>query len=141
MNPAELLGRPGRAILGSPERRVALLAVLITIMGLADLAMTLTYMRSTGMFELNPLARLMVATGGESQLVIFKLLTLSCSAGVLYLLRRHRIVEPTAWCCALVMAALTAHWISYNHHIDNPDVWHGMQLTMSDESFVRISSP
>ena len=132
------MGRYGYAAAGSAQRRVALLAIAITIMGIADLILTLTYMQTTGMFELNPLARIMVATGGASQLIMFKLLTLSLSAGVLYLLRGHRRVEPAAWCCALVMGVLSAHWISYNRQIENPDIWHGIQLAMSDETYVRI---
>jgi uncharacterized membrane protein YciS (DUF1049 family) len=120
------------------ERRVSLLVIAITIMGIADLMLTLIYMRTTGMYELNPLARVMVATGGSTQLVLFKLLTLSLSAGMLYLLRRHRIAEPAAWACAAVMCVLSIHWISYNSQIENPDIWHGMQLAMGDESYVRI---
>lgn len=136
----DIFGRVSTAAVGSAERRVALLAIAITIMGLADLALTLTYMNTTGMYELNPLARVMVATGGAQQLIIFKLLTLSMSAGVFFLLRRHRIVEPTAWACALIMGALTVHWVSYNKQIENPDVWHGMQLAMGDEAFVYINN-
>jgi hypothetical protein len=132
------MGRYGRAAAGSSERRVGLLAIAITIMGLADLILTLTYMQTTGMYELNPLARIMVATGGANQLIMFKLLTISLSAGMLYLLRRHRLVEPAAWCCVLIMGVLSAHWISYNSQIESPGVWHGMQLAMSDESYVRI---
>jgi len=135
-----VFGRVSTAAVGSAERRVALLAIAITIMGLTDLALTLTYMKSTGMFELNPLARAMVATGGAQQLIIFKLLTLSMSAGVLFLLRRHRIVEPTAWGCALIMCLLTFHWVSYNSQIDNPDIWHGMQLAMDDDAYVLITN-
>lgn len=132
------VGRYGYKAVGAGERRVSLLVIAITIMGLADLMLTLIYMQTTGMYELNPLARAMVATGGSAQLVVFKLLTLSLSAGVLYLLRRQRVAEPAAWACAAVMCALSIHWISYNNQLENPDIWHGMQIAMSDESYVRI---
>lgn len=133
--------RYGLTAAGSAERRVAALALAITLMGLADLALTLTYMRTTGMYELNPVARMMVATGGTPQLIVFKLLTLSCSAGLLYLLRRRPVAEPTAWCCALVMGLLSVHWMLYTNSIANPEVWHGMQLAMADGMFVKIDGP
>lgn len=123
---------------GSGERRVGLLVIVIAIMGLADLALTLTYMKSTGMYELNPVARAMVAVGGEPQLIRFKLLTIALGAGMLYLLRRHRVVEPTAWGCAAVMCLLSAHWFAYNRHVENPAVWHGYQYVMNDEIFVTL---
>jgi hypothetical protein len=146
---ATQLGSPIRAILrrygfgieDSGARRVILLVIAITIMGLADLALTLTYMKTTGMFELNPLAREMVAIGGEPQLIRFKLLSIALGAGMLFLLRKHRIAEPASWACAGVMCLLSIHWISYNNQIDDPAVWHGMQLSMSDEVFVQINTP
>ena len=123
---------------GSGERRIVLLVIAISIMGLADLALTLTYMKAVGMYELNPFARAMVAIGGEPQLIRFKLLSIAMGAGMLYLLRRHRIVEPASWGCAAVMCLLSIHWIAYNNQIENHTIWHGMQLSMSDDTFVRI---
>ncbi len=125
---------------GSRERRTALLTLAIAIMGIADLILTLTYMRSTGMYELNPVARAMVAIGGAQQLVIFKLLSIALGAGILYLLRRRPIAEPAAWGCAAVMCLLSFHWISYNKQIENPAVWHGMQIAMDDVTFTRITN-
>jgi len=102
-------------------RRVALLAIAMILMGLADLQLTLTYMGSAGMLELNPLARAMIDLGGAPQLIRFKLLTIAVSAGLLYLLRRHSIAERCAWLSCAALLGLTAHWVRYNAHATSPE--------------------
>ncbi len=97
--------------------RVTLLALAIALMGVTDLLLTLTYMRTVGMVEVNPLARAMVAVGGVRQLVMFKLLTIALSAGMLYLLRRHRLSEYGAWVCFGMLLALSLHWVGYNETV------------------------
>ena len=88
-------------------------------MGLADLSITLTYMRSIGMIELNPIARHMVAIGSCDQLIRYKLFTMGLSCGVLYLLRRHPRAELGAWICTILLLGLTFHWVRYNDEITN----------------------
>ncbi len=97
-------------------RRVALLALAMILMGLADLQLTLTYMRSAGMLELNPLARAMVDLGGAPQLIRFKLFSIAASAGLLYLMRRHSLAERCAWVSCAALLLLTAHWVHYNNN-------------------------
>jgi hypothetical protein len=101
--------------------RVTLLAAAMVLMGLADLQLTLTYMRSVGMIELNPIARQMIEIGGSRQLVVFKLFTIAASAGLLYLLRSHRLAERCAWISCLLLLGLTAHWMRYNQQATTPE--------------------
>jgi len=108
---------PARSPHAEPARRslrVTLLAAAMILMGLADLQLTLTYMRSTGLIELNPIARAMIEIGGARQLVMYKLLSIAMSAGVLYILRRHALAERCAWVSCVLLLALTAHWVRYN---------------------------
>jgi len=101
--------------------RVTLLTAAMVLMGLADLQLTLTYMRSVGMVELNPIAREMIELGGSRQLVVFKLFTIAASAGLLYLIRTHRLAERCAWISCALLLVLTAHWVRYNEQVTTPE--------------------
>jgi hypothetical protein len=89
----------------------------MALMGVTDLLCTLAYMRTSGMVEMNPLARWVATAGGTPGLVAFKLLTLVISGGILLALRERRVAENFAWVGAACMLALTAHWVHYNAHI------------------------
>lgn len=102
-------------------RRISILIVAMVMMGIADLMCTLTYMRTSGMLEANPLARFVLASGAADgaagQLVMFKALTIVLSCGTLYITRRHRQAELSAWACTAMMLVLTTHWINYNRSV------------------------
>lgn len=102
-----------RAGIGRP-RVVVLLIIAITLMGLADLGLTLTYLRGVGMIEANPIARYMLSIGHERQLILYKLASLGLCCGTLYLIRRHRKAEVCAWLCTGIMLVLSIHWTRYN---------------------------
>ena len=95
------------------SRRVVLLISAMAIMGLVDLMMTLTYMRSTGMYEMNPIARFIARLGAGEHLIAFKLLTMLISGYALYLGRLTRRGELCAWVCAAVLVGLMFHWAAY----------------------------
>ena len=99
--------------------RFSALLAAITMMSLADLGMTLIYMRSIGMIELNPLAIYMIEIGQTRQLVLFKLFTLVFGAGMLFLLRRRPLAEPAAWVATVCLGFLMAHWADYNREISS----------------------
>jgi hypothetical protein len=99
------------------DRRLLLLVLAIVLMSLVDLSCTLTYMRTTGMIELNPLARQMVAIGQAQQLILFKLFTTVLSCGALYLARRNPKAELCAWLCTALMVWLMIHWVMFNHNV------------------------
>jgi hypothetical protein len=122
----ELTGEPAASPIPEPLlslaermrcRRIGWLMLAMTLMGTADLLCTLTYMRTSGMLEANPLARLVLATGDAQQLVMFKALTILLTCGTLYLARRHRQAELSAWACTTMMLVLTLHWINYNRSV------------------------
>lgn len=95
-------------------RRIYLAMLAIGLMAAADLIFTLTYMRTSGMIEANPLARFMIFIGDAPQLIMFKIFTTALSCGALYLAREHRRAEPAAWVCAAMLLALIVHWNNYN---------------------------
>jgi len=119
-----LLGPPYEAVtpaheraLSAKARRVVLLILAIGLMGFSDLVITLTYMRSVGMIEVNPIARYMIEIGSVGQLIRYKLFTMGLSCGVLYILRRHPRAEHGAWLCVAILFVLTIHWVRYNSAI------------------------
>lgn len=105
-------------------RRVVILVLAAGALGLLDLAFTLTYARSTGMVEMNPLARAMIDLGGAAQLVRFKLLTILVSGGALYVIRRRAGAEWCAWISLGILVGLSAHWVRYSAIADEigPDI-------------------
>lgn len=110
---AAALGGAAAAKPGRP-RVVVLLIIAIVLMGLADLGLTLTYMRGVGMIEANPIARYMLSIGHERQLILYKLSSLALCCGTLFLIRRHRKAERCAWLCTAIMVGLSIHWTRYN---------------------------
>jgi len=115
--PREVISPESERAANAKSRRVVLLILAIGLMSFADLVITLTYMRSVGMIEANPIARLMLEIGSIDQLVRYKLFTMSLSCGVLYLLRRHARAEHGAWVCVALLFALTIHWVRYNDKV------------------------
>lgn len=124
------------------KRRLALLLTAIMLMGLADLALTLIYIRSIGMMEMNPLARMMISIGQTRQLVLFKLLTITVSVGCLIIMRHHRWAERGAWCAALLLLGLMFYWVFYNNSLST--LTNEITLLVSGEEhsefWVRIDS-
>lgn len=113
---ARLESEPARA---ARRRRLYLAMVALVLMGLADLYCTLAYMTTSGMIEVNPVARAMITIGEGPQLILFKIFTMALSCGALFLARENRRSETAAWLCTVVMLALTLHWTSYNSHAPN----------------------
>lgn len=109
-----LLNLRGTLTPGARVFRMNLLLSATALMGLGDLDMTLQFARSVGMIELNPLARVLMAGDSPMPVVLFKLGTIVFCVGVLFMARRRRHAEIAAWCCFLVMAALTMHWNRYS---------------------------
>jgi len=100
-------------------RRVTLLLVAISLMGIADLLCTLTYMHTIGMVESNPIALHMIEINGPRQLVLFKLLTMLLSCSALYIGRFTRRAEFCTWLCVGILLALMIHWVRYNRNINS----------------------
>ena len=97
--------------------RVCFLLVPILAMSIADLYLTLTYLRGPGMGEGNPIARWVMSANCVWALGAFKmgLVTLSCA---LLFKARHRLSgELASWLCCAVMVWLTLQWREYSEQM------------------------
>ena len=100
-------------MLQSRPYRVIILLAIGWVLGLADLAMTLTYLMNVGMFEGNPLARWVIAMGSPFIVAGFKVATMIVSSSILYWQRHRWQGEVGAWLAVIVLAKLTVHWFDY----------------------------
>jgi hypothetical protein len=104
------------AILNTNSRawRVAALLLLLAILSLVDLAATLHAMRTTGMFEANPLAAAIARGSSPAALAAFKLASLVFAGAILFALRRCWQAEAAAALCVLLLIGVTLTWILYH---------------------------
>ncbi len=111
------LGREHRPTLKEHRRaiRVWLLVVTIIVLSVADLYMTLAHLRSAGMGEANPLARMVISYQSPLLLSLWKLACVGLASLIFVLARYRRSAEAACWVCCLVMTALTVHWIQYSN--------------------------
>jgi hypothetical protein len=76
--------------------------------------MTVCQVSTIGMFEANPVARVLVAcTGNASALIALKILSLTIAMGMLIPLRHRWQAEVAAWVATAVLAWLTMEWTAY----------------------------
>lgn len=100
-------------LLASRSFRVILLIAIGWVLGVADLAMTLTYLMNIGMFEGNPLARWVIDFGSPWIVAGFKLFTMVVSSSILFWQRRRWQAEVGAWLALFVLCKLTFAWFDY----------------------------
>lgn len=93
--------------------RVVLLSAAIVLMSLGDLHITMTYLRSVGMGEGNPVARLVMTHGSESLLVVWKCASVAFACLIFYKFRAHRCAEIACWLSFLVLTWLLMRWTNY----------------------------
>lgn len=98
-------------------RRVWCLVSLIVLLSLADLFLTMTYLQSVGMGEANPVARVVMSYNSPALLVAWKCATVSLAVLIFAVFRHRRSAEVACWLCAIVLVALTAHWMNYNQEL------------------------
>lgn len=120
-------------------RVVALIAAVIA-MSMGDLYMTMAYLRTVGMDEANPLARLVISYGCPGALAAWKVLTLTLGMFILFRLRRTRGGELGAWCCFSMLLALTLHWADYNRDVTDltPEV--AALASSGDPAWITINN-
>jgi hypothetical protein len=105
------------------SRRVNLLIVGIVLLSLGDLLITITYLRSTGMLEANPIADYIIrVTGSVSVLAVYKAITVGICVGLLYRLRRLVEGEVAAWCAVSILAFMSFQWFHYARQFDATDL-------------------
>ena len=93
--------------------RVWLLVGTIIVLSIADLYMTLAHLRSAGMGEANPLARMVISYQSPLLLSLWKAACVGLAALILILARFRRSGEVASWTCLLLLTALTIQWFNY----------------------------
>ena len=76
--------------------------------------MTLAHLRSAGMGEANPLARMVISYQSPMLLSLWKCACVGLAALILILARFKRSGEVACWTCCFVLTALTIHWFNYS---------------------------
>ena len=94
--------------------RVWLLLLTIIVLSFADLYMTLAHLRSAGMGEANPLARLVISYQSPLILSLWKCACVALACLILVLARFRRSGEIACWVSCAVLTVLTIHWMQYS---------------------------
>ncbi|MBX3358431.1 MAG: hypothetical protein KF745_08380 [Phycisphaeraceae bacterium] len=115
---APILAAPGKdSAIRRRTTRVLGLTAAVALMSIADLVITLTYLRSVGMSEGNPIARFIMEHGSSSLLIWWKLTSVSLACLILIYARKTRSAEIGAWICFAILGWLTLQWTTYIHEI------------------------
>ncbi|HWB19913.1 MAG TPA: DUF5658 family protein [Phycisphaerales bacterium] len=103
------------------SRRVQVLLLGILILSLADLAVTMTHLKTTGMMEANPIAEYLIKyTQSPGALIAFKLSTVGVCMLLLHRLRFHWEGEAAAWVAVIILAGMSIMWHTYSQEYDDP---------------------
>ena len=123
---ARLLGLFGHAgWLSRRENRVVALTALIALLSLSDLVITMMFLRTIGMSEGNPIARLVMSYNSPAMLIAWKLATVALTSLIFVVGRKRGVAEAGCWVCAGVLVWLTVHWGNYAHEVsDQTPVMH-----------------
>jgi len=93
----------------------------VVVLSLADLVITLTHLKTTGMMEANPIAAFLIqSTQSGVALTCFKLLTVGICVALLFVLRHRFEGELAAWCAVAILAGMSLQWHVYSSHFQNP---------------------
>ncbi len=106
--------------------RVTFLLAVIVVLSILDLLLTLIYVTEIGLIEDNPVARLVLETGGPGLLIAAKLASVGFCVGVLFWARRRGFAEVAAVFGTVVLIWLTIRWMSYMH------VFSGVSASMAE---------
>lgn len=94
-------------------RRVLLLSFLIVALSIADLWITLTFLHTVGMEEMNPVASFIIRNQSPLGLVLFKFGSMMACVSLILLVRHRFQGEMAAWTAAAILTALTIRWSDY----------------------------
>lgn len=119
-------------------RRVLLLMGLVTILSIGDLIVTLTFLRSTGMVELNPLAAFVIRNQSVAGLIFFKIGSVLMSVSILTMIRHTRRGEIAAWVAASILVALTFHWSEYTDGANAFASTRFLEMTEEMDEWLRL---
>lgn len=122
-------------------RRVMLLLSLVAILSVGDLLVTMIFLGSTGMVELNPLAAYMIRNQSAAGLVCFKLGSVLMSVSILLMIRHTRRGEIAAWIAACILVALMFHWSRYTEGAEAFANTRFLEMTQEMEEWVTMPVP
>jgi hypothetical protein len=121
------------------SRRVTLLVASIVILSLADLIITLAYLRAHWMMEANPIAAWLIRyTQSSWTLVAYKCATMGTCVAVLYRLRKHAAGEAAAWCAVAILTVMSLMWHNYSRQFENPEDMVLAQTHTSNDSWLGL---
>lgn len=112
LSPVSGLSR-GRRLLPARPVRVAALILIIAAVSVADLYLTVLYLKHGGMNESNPVARWVMGLNCQWVLGIWKFLLAGGCCTILWLARRRWSAEVGALIGAAVMIWLGVRWNQY----------------------------
>lgn len=128
--------------LQSRPSRVMILLSAVVLLSLADLYLTILFLRDGGGFpEANPVARSIMNLQSIPLLIAWKLSSVITTVGILSLIRRTRSAEVGAWVCFLVLGWLTVHWGQYVAEAHPTTLAQAVELGYHDPQWVSISAP
>lgn len=120
-------------------RRVTLLLAALIVLGMGDLALTITHAFSIGMDEVNPLGAYLIRSDSIAGLTLFKLGSIGITVGLLFKTRHRPFAEAACWLLAAIMVSLTLHWYQYNIDLSHElaasnygQVAHQMRIVVAD---------
>jgi len=138
--PAALVPASSRWLWCNRSRRVTLLVMGIVVLSVADLAVTLAYLRANWMMEANPIAVWLIETTQSPwALGAFKMATVTVCALLLWCQRRHIAGEIAAWCAVGVLAIMSVMWHNYSQTFDSVEEMILVQATSFDDG--RLGLP
>jgi hypothetical protein len=117
--------------------RVGLALALTAALSLVDLVLTSYMATHGGMFEVNPIARvLMRELGATWPLAGFKLATLAVATGILYRVRCRWQGELGAWAAAAILVGVLINWGVYLGELGSVDAAEVRRLFSQDPHWV-----
>ncbi|MFG0329111.1 MAG: DUF5658 family protein [Phycisphaerales bacterium] len=122
-------------------RRVCLLVGLILLLSVGDLIVTLTFLKSTGMQELNPLAAYLIRQGSLAGLLLFKFGSMFACVSLILLVRHLRQGEVAAWIATAILVGLTLHWSTYTHQMLDIQNTHILSEAQSSSAWLMTLAP
>ncbi|MHC4947555.1 MAG: DUF5658 family protein [Planctomycetota bacterium] len=133
------LGLPDLSRITRDQRMGRLLAAIV-LLSLVDAVLTIGFMRTTGMYEANPLViRLVEWTGSTAVIGLYKAATVGVGVAILYRLRSRLASELAAWFMTAVLVALTCQWVRYTRVVaDAPVVWITADADPAGADWVRL---
>jgi hypothetical protein len=113
-------GIHARPVWDARSRRVAVLMLGVIVLSLADLFITLAYLRAQWMMEANPIAVFVIkSTQSPWSIAAFKGLTVLVCVSLLMKARKHLAAEVAAWCAVAILAVLSVMWHNYANHVED----------------------